>query len=227
MSAVKFMDTLARCLAPDLPMYLVKVQDDLAVYAGLWSTWLLNGDTARAAKVLLVTVLNTPGQRPPGGPLDLSELVPWVVLQCQYLTEESPAWEAVVGRALAPEMQRQGATPRPNPPQRGAALVQFTSTQDNHNSRAVAEPSPLVALRLTLWDGPAGSELPRPAPSLGRRSVEYRLSDVTPIRVFVAKAAPKSPLLRDMEADAGLARQGNVLGAINEWRTWFVADSLQ
>ena len=113
-----FMETLADFLAPKLAMYLLQARDGMAVYAGLWSTWLLNGEAARAAKVLLVTVLAPAEQPPPARPLDLEALVPWVVLQCKHLTENSPAWDPVVVRALAPEMQRQAA---PDAPTRRAA----------------------------------------------------------------------------------------------------------
>ena len=73
--------------------------------------------------------------------------------------------------------------------------------------------------------GRGGAAAPRA--HLGRCCVEYRIAGVAPVRVFVAKAAPKSPLLRDTEVDPGLARQGNVLRAVNEWRTWFGTDSIE
>ena len=41
------------------------------------------------------------------------------------------------------------------------------------------------------------------------------------VRVFLEKQTAKQPIQKQMESDAGLVRRGTVLGAINEWRTWF------
>jgi hypothetical protein len=46
------------------------------------------------------------------------------------------------------------------------------------------------------------------------------------VRVFVEKKAHRNPMQEKLEAAAGLARKGSVLGAINEWHTWFVVDTM-
>lgn len=51
-------------------------------------------------------------------------------------------------------------------------------------------------------------------------------ADPTGVRVYVEKNTAKQPLQNSMEAEAGLVRTGTVLGAINEWKTWFVVDDL-
>lgn len=220
-----FMDTLARCLAPELPLYLVQAENGLALYAGLWSTWLV-GEDGRAAKVVFVTVLTDPAQAPPPGPVTLAELQPWLVFQLQHLTTESPAWDSVAG-VLRPSLEAAAAA-EDGPAAAAAGGVTFDPVQKNHASRAVAEPSPLVALRLQQWEpaAPRDAALPRPLPALDRQLVEYRLPAVAGIRAFLARASSKSPLQRDMNRNCGLARTGNVLGAVNEWHTWFVADHL-
>ena len=46
------------------------------------------------------------------------------------------------------------------------------------------------------------------------------------MRVFIEKSTTKQPIQQQMEADAGLVRTGTVLGAVNEWRSWFVMDTV-
>lgn len=86
---------------------------------------------------------------------------------------------------------------------------------------------------------------PRPMNTRDRRRVPYFIPGVADMRVFIEKSTSKQPIQQQMEADAGLVRSGTVLfrpipffptyehqgkclelGAINEWRTWFVADAL-
>ena len=44
------------------------------------------------------------------------------------------------------------------------------------------------------------------------------------VRIFLEKPTAKQPIVSQMQAEAGLAREGTVLGAVNEWRTWFIND---
>lgn len=59
---------------------------------------------------------------------------------------------------------------------------------------------------------------------VNRRRVEYYMPRVRGIRIFVEKPTAKQPIISQMQAEAGLSREGTMLGAINEWRTWFVVD---
>lgn len=42
------------------------------------------------------------------------------------------------------------------------------------------------------------------------------------ILAFIEKRTSKQPIQQQMDADSGLVRKGTVMGAINEWQTWFV-----
>ena len=114
----------------------------------------------------------------------------------------------------------------------------FDPSQDTHATRAIADPSSLAAVKLEQAPAQGGADLPRPVQLLDRRRVSYRgaprlCENVTPtvvgtpdVRCFVEKPTTKQPVQQQMEADAGLVREGSVLGAVNEWRTWFVVDSI-
>lgn len=224
-----FMQIVADSLAPDLRMRRLRNEDNLAQYAGLWSTWSVGTEQQRAAKFVLVTVLVADGQEAPAGPVELRSLLPWLVLQLHHLTEGSPAWDALA-KALGPEL---GEDDHVTKSCAGRQQVRYDPTQRNHASRAVAEPTPLLGLVVQQWEpdsacaDAAPQGLPQPAQVLNRRCLEYRLPAVSGIRAFVEKATPKNAVLSEMERNYGFARAGTVLGAINEWRTWFVADSLE
>lgn len=245
-SSHTFMDLFNRSLAPELPMFLLRQNEKLAVYVGLWNTWWVN-DSNRAAKVVYVTVLKDPGVPAPPGPLPLRDLSPWLVVQLHHIDEDSPAWEAT-RRALASKFEpvtssngddvhqpvsrpRVDNKPRCNNASSSSSRLVFDPTENNHTGQVVAEPAQLTTFHVEQVvapapDAPPVSGLPRPAPLLDRRRVEYTITGVGSVRVFVEKPASKHVLQHHLDADSGLTRTGTLLGAINEWHTWIVADSL-
>lgn len=214
------MQTLGASLAPNLPMRWFKSDGVFTQYVGLWATWWLNGEN-QTAKVIFVTVVGgTTAPSTHDTSVSLGTLFPWVVVQLQCVGEESPVWEAI-RQTLAADFQ----PPQPQPPATSSQSrrANHDPSQDTHATRAVHAPEPLAALELKQA-AHGDAALPRPARVLDRRRVEYHMPAVPTVRVFVEKKAHRNPMQEKLEADAGLARSGSVLGAINEWHTWFVAD---
>lgn len=222
-SPVVFMQALIAGMAPKLVMRLLKENESLAVYTGLWSAWTqpsVDGSSSVAAKVVLITVQKQPDTSAPQGPIEMDHLVPWVVFQTHSIDEESPVWKDVQ-RVLAEEFQTM--THDKTPSQKGR--LQFDPSQGNHAVRSMAEPNRLAAYRLT--QGSSGGDLPAPATVMDRKRVEYSIDNATGVRLFVEKYTTRQPLQKHMDADSGLVRTGTVLGAINEWHTILVVDAQQ
>lgn len=220
MNSQDFTQLLVNSIDPTLSMYLMKESDQFAVYTGLWGTWELN-DANLAAKVVYVTVLKASQQSVPRGPVSLDTLLPCVALQLHHIDQENPAWEA--SRAvLSDEFQRLLNNRSPGI---SRSKLQFQSTSENLSVRKFKEPSQLAAfaMRQATAEDPT---VARPSDVLNRRRVAYLVEGVMGVRVYVEKSTAKQPLQNSMEAEAGLVRTGTVLGAINEWKTWFVVDDL-
>ena len=58
------------------------------------------------------------------------------------------------------------------------------------------------------------------------RMIEYQMLAILNVRVFVEKKAHRNPMQEKLDAAARLERKSSVLGAINEWQTWFVVDTM-
>ena len=92
--------------------------------------------------------------------------------------------------------------------------------------RPLAEPDRISGIDVVLLDGSSASSsaAASPQPLVNRRRVEYFVPKMQGVRIFVEKTTAKQPIVSQMQADAGLSREGTLLGAVNEWRTWFVVD---
>ena len=138
-ATIQFMDVLAKALDPKLPTYLLREDNQFAIFAGLWSTWMLNNETNQRAKVVMVTVLKEPGAPAPPGPMPFSHLIPWLVLQMHIVDEENPVWDDLQ-KVLSSEFSARNlgrtttkstkSSPTPQP------LI-LDSSQDNHYGRAM------------------------------------------------------------------------------------------
>ena len=206
-------------------MYHFRLDANLGVslYAGLWSTWLLN-DHNRAAKFVFATV-RCPSTPPPPVRCPLSELKAWSVLQLQIIDEDSHLW-APLQQTLATEFAEQLARmDRAGIPQAASSArrrnLVYDPSSANTTIRPLAEADRLTKIDVVLLDEPSDAA---PQPLVNRRRVEYFVPLIVGVRVFVEKPTAKQAVVSQMMADSGLQREGTMLGAINEWRTWIVMD---
>ena len=104
------------------------------------------------------------------------------------------------------------------------------------SGRQIEERSRLAKVCIQQISSPS-DDRPRPEPNLTRQRVEYnrecvvrrisvtKLPDYENIRMFIEKPTTKQILQQKLIADSGLTRDGTLLSAVNEWRTWIVVDS--
>lgn len=194
----------------------------LSLYVGLWSTWWLN-DQNRAAKFVFATVRQATTSPPPPLQCTLADLDGWIVLQLQIVDEDSPLWTPLQ-QSLASEFAEQQATMEHGAlPKAARRQLVYDPSSANTTVRPLADPARLAPIEVVLLDS-TNVATASPHPLVNRRRVEYFVPKAPGVRVFVEKPTAKQPIVSQMQADSGLAREGTLLGAANEWRTWFVLD---
>lgn len=223
-------------------MRLMQVRSSLAMYAGLFGTWSVNGHHVTAAKVVLATV-----HTGPAGPAPVAALgdLPWVVLQLQTVDRDKQPdlWnqlESVLRAEFAAPFHDRSA-------ERCPGRIVFDNSQDVHNIRPFADRRALTRYRIEridrhnprldgeCCDRPAttGNKDARPVTTIQHDRIEYRVlvrntNDVkgwvaAPLAVWVERCRPRHMLPGPrMHQDYGYVREGTLLGAAGEFRTWIV-----
>lgn len=216
-----FQETLNKALSPKLPMRLLKHDANLVLYMGLWSTWGVNEADHVAAKVVLATALRDPTVPSPPPLVTLDDLT-WVVLQLQTVEAENPIWTNM--HALL-QAEFQTAPDESVEVRRRTQWLRYDPSTKNIQGKQLEQASLLS--QVTVTQRATERTAPRPTPTLTRQRVEYQVNEYEGVRVFVEKQTTKQPLQRQLNGDAGLTRDGTLLAAVNEWRTWIVIDGAE
>lgn len=219
---------IGQAIGADIPMRVFVNRNGFTVYAGMWATWWVNG-TNIAAKILFATVPAAPGQLPQSALLgDLA----WTVLQLQTVSPDSPnnLWERLSSTTLAEEFRP--PAPAPSGTDRSRQMLSFDATQrDTYRLRKFAKPDVLETYRVVRSDPNQANH--QPTTSLDRIRIPYNVFEYhrtpgsppldVPVRVFMERELPKQACVGHMlTLDTGYAREGTLLAAMGEWRTWIV-----
>lgn len=159
------------------------------------------------------------------------------MLQLQTVDEQQPGdlW-ARLQNALREDFAR-GFPDRSD--QRCAGRITFVPLQDMHAVRRLANKQILEAYRLRRVERALHRGGPRPVTTVQRDRVEYRAFvggeegsetslQPTPITVFVERSRPRNMVLsQELHKDYGFTRDGTLLGAVGEFRTWITLDERQ
>ena len=179
-ATMEFMQTLGKAMDPNLSMYLLREQDQFALFVGLWGMWWLN-ETNRRAKVVFVMVLKESSVAAPLGPLPFGQLVPWLVLQLHVVDEENPIWEDLQ-KTLSKEFTKTVVPPssstkklvldssHPSGPSRLSSGMD-PSLQDNHLGRTMSQPEVLTEINLQQTKSATSADA-RPRALINQRVVE-------------------------------------------------------
>jgi hypothetical protein len=228
---------LTQSIDPAIVMRLRKQAPGIAQFIGLWGIWQVQPDGVPSAiRVLLATVRIAAPLAATAVPLaDL----PWTVLQLQTTTNSpaggDPALWADATVILADDLQSEGeANGGVGPGCAGGSYnIVYNPQQRSHAVRKFTDEELLAAYRVRRVDDvDEVNQLARPVNCLERERVAYRVFNLiddravhAPILVYMEKVVPKQRMLwQRMQNDIGFTKEGDLLGALSEGKTWIVID---
>lgn len=237
---------LADAIRPDLPMRLLRQQNTgqrLLLYVGLWGAWWSGDHNEDApipgAKIVVATVRASPYAEAPQSVESLGRL-PWIILQFQTVQRDADGkqWESVF-KVLEPDFQQN--LPRDEPSHKRCRTgYRYNPAQTVHTLRSIAQPDMLRQVKIIRKERDNVRDVEaRPASTPGRDCVEYSahrvlreslvddspddVLELLPFDVFVERSVPRqSNAGQKLHREVGLVREGNLLSAIGEFKTWIV-----
>jgi hypothetical protein len=232
---------LTQSIDPTVIMRLRKQAPGIAQFIGLWGIWQIQPDGVPSAiRVLLATVRTAAPLNPEAEAIingvPLADL-PWNVLQLQTTsnapTGGDPVLWAEASVILADDLRMEGEADMTGSGCAGSHHIVYNPQQRSHKLRSFADTEVLSGYKVRRIDNAdevAG--LARPVNCMERERVAYRVFNIiedraihAPILVYMEKRVPRKHMLwQRMQNDNGFTKEGDLLGALSEGKTWIVID---
>lgn len=226
---------LTESIDPDIAMHPYRYEPGRLQYMGLWGTWAISHGEPTAICIVLATVRTDCRRRSTDGEptVRLGDLS-WSILQFQTV-DGSPnvnpcLWndtKSILAEDL--RLEKDGALMGCN--SHPVRRLVYDPKQENQRVRSFADNEVLLAYKIRRIDDTRElADIPRPATTLERERVAYRVYNViegspvhAPVMLFVEKAMPRNQMLcQRVQREKGFVKDGDLRGALGEGKMWIV-----